>query len=295
MASIIGPHRVDTSAGPLDVYVTSDATAHVLTPSNWGTYPELRTTLNGRAAYGISVYFERSGEEWSVRPYSQANGFGAYVSRHENRASTEAQIRAAIKVASAALAQLLTARPGILAMAMAHRTEERRTRLSGELQDARARVAALAAQLDELTPPVDVHATPADVERLTRREGPGESLAHAAASLVAYVDACDETTGGPGAMDTGDVLDYVERFRVALAAPGPDVTLADPDRVELLRMAARLLETATGDRATCYVLADVVARGTRALVLRDQRTHDAAASPSDVVIALTRNGALRAI
>lgn len=229
MSSAFGPYRVVTTSGPLDVYVNNATTAHVHTPSNWGTYPELRTTLNGRAVFGIAVYFERTGwpssEEWDVRPYSQANGFGAYVSRTDNRTATLPQIQAAVRAARTALDALLLTDPGVLARADAAQRAEQRERLAGELRERVDQVNALAAQLealddddDEPAPVVDTfgETLAADAAFLAAQPAP-ETLDDVSRALVAYYDSCDLETGGSGELDTSEICYFVERIRAALS------------------------------------------------------------------------------
>lgn len=264
--------RLDHPAGPFDVSFTDADRAAVMTPSNWGTYPELRATVNRARQYAIHAYFHANAAgQWVLETFHMTHAAGRAI-------SSPAMIAAKL-LAGEVLGRAIAEHPDAPGRAGLAATAQKRARLTADLHKVTGERDAIVAQLAELQGP---EASP------VATGGPGESLHHAVRSFLAYVDATDQEDY----LDTGDVLDFVPRFRAAL-----DVLTAE-QRATVARETARHIERALGDNidsGACFAIVDAPVRGARALVTRDVRTHDAATSDQEIMIAVVRGRRVRAI
>lgn len=137
----------DTEAGPLHVTFNSATRANVRTPSNWGTYPELRTRLNGAAAYGIQVFldYDPGDDTWS--PVAQNGCPAVYASRADNRRVTAAAERAAALLAVRTVLDILADDPDVTARAQRASILAERARIMARIAETDELRATLAAQL----------------------------------------------------------------------------------------------------------------------------------------------------
>lgn len=137
---------IETVNGPLRVCLNDDRRACVLTPSNWGSYPELQYTVKGRRVGAMHVYLQLSDSgEWVGQDGTPGNGVS--ILRADRRPATAAQERAAMAIALETLAGVLAEHPAAPGLARIQSRRDRLRQHRSRLADVDATRAAILADI----------------------------------------------------------------------------------------------------------------------------------------------------
>lgn len=143
-------YRIEHPAGPFDVTFSEGPRVVVLTPSSWGTYPELQYSSRGRPVGALYAYLalDSATGAWSLD--TGQNTSGLYVNRADSKNATARQLIDALTLARDVVRLALEEHPDAIANADALAIANKRAALLTELSQLDSRRSAIRAELREL-------------------------------------------------------------------------------------------------------------------------------------------------